>query len=349
MFLSFPAFVIFCSFLWDGWSYNKGEACRSHILVRRTLQMVVTSRNKRNRRVFLNDANSSFSDTTSQRSSENTISMPPAVQFPTTSRIKSLYSPSSIKFETQSRVSSTSYGISKISLTTLLIKLYPSMDYDIGEDSIHNLVNLTRKNINEYVEEQLQPTPLDSLEEMILQSVFIGIKFNFSSQNSTQCAESSYLYCVSLSLSSEAEILGLDTYSESQIENYRHLLINYLSIFFSDTSVDAEDTPKLSFLDILQNSDDNYLMDIIALDVAILNEGYNPFTTRDSIRNHQIVENTFSEMIQSSMWVFFFSAIFILVGGFFYVARSYWHAQQTALLKIHVETTVDALGNNHMK
>lgn len=354
MFLEFIAFAILCTVLWDGWWDNEVEAYRSHIFVPRP-ETGVISRNLKNERVFLNDISPILIDGTSEHPSNGPIFMP-SVPFSTASysieRNSSSLSPNMKSFsssgtiEIPSQLSSATYGLSKISLTTLWMRLYPSMNYDIGQNSIYKLINLSRKHIGEYIKERLQPA--DTLEEMILQSVFIGIRFNLTLQNSTVCTESLYLYCVVIHFSSEVELLRLESYTESQIERYRYLLMNYLSAFF-DASADAEEAPKNKFLEILQSSDDVYLADTIDMDVTLSDEGYNPFVVQNGPSNRLIMEKKFGDMMKTPMWIFFFTTIFVLVGAICHLIRSYWCAQQASLLKIHIDAAVCALGDIHVE
>jgi len=284
-----------------------------------------------------------------QTSSPSSILSELSSQKPST--INSIQPP--VPFSTPSEIPSqrptTIYGLSKISLTTLFMRLYSSTpNSDITQNSMHKLVILTSEYINEYIKKQLQSVSLESLEEMILQVVFVQIKIDFSSQNSTICTESFSSNCDSILLSSEAELLGLDSFNNSQLEKYRFLLMDYLSQSLYNASVDVEEAPKHTFLNMLQNSDDQYLMHTTAVNVTVLDVGYNPFETQyDSYQiDSWIDEKKFSDMIETPMWLYFFCTLFVLVGAVYHVIRSYWKAKQTSLLKIHVESTMCALGNN---
>lgn len=325
------------------------EARRSHILVPTRVQMGAMSRNFMNEHSFIDGVNMNFADGLGELPTNWSTSMP-STQLPiVSSSIERIHSSSLNRNIQPFRSSSNSaipsqqspaiYGLSKVSLTTLWMRLYPSMNFDIGQDSIFRLVTVTTKYIDEYIKERLQLA--ETLEEMILHSAFIGIKINWTSQNSNVCTESLYLYCIAIHFSSEVELLRLESYSELQIKRYRFLLMNYLSTFFS-ASVDGKGSKKL-FLDILQSSDDEYLIDTIDTDVTLLDKGYNPFVTQNGASNQLSLEKKFGDMIKTPMWFYFLTTLFVLVGAICHIIRSYWYARQTSLLKTHVDTAVCAL------
>lgn len=99
---------------------------------------------------------------------------------------------------------------------------------------------------------------------------------------------------------------------------------------------------------MLHNSNDQYLTYATAVDVTVSDMGHNPFETQhDSYQiDSWIVEKKISEMIGTPMWLYFFCTLFVLVGAVYHLIRSYWKAQQTILLKIHVDSTLCALGND---